>query len=235
MVVRAFSSRRNYGLKSALAAHLCVAFFAVVFGSWNAQAEKVDETQLNQFLQSELLHDLVNDALQHVPPVVFRKCPGLVSEGSTVTVVNPMSFDADGGPETGAWRMHIPVSGCGNDTSLNIVFSAKPGKYINYTVMLPGDTRADTTLQRDAVMYALAGAKLVAKDCETIEITNTKFDGFGLTKPPSPGPVAAEDSRPWQETWTLDGCGHRLDVPMQFAPDRHGTQIIQPGGVVERH
>jgi hypothetical protein len=149
-------------------------------------------------MQSRLLHDLVQGALQKVPPVVFQKCSGLVSDKTTLQVLKPMSFNADGGPKSGAWIVRIPVSGCGNDTTLNIHFSAQAGKNINYTVMLPGDTRADIPLQRDALMYASVGARRLTKDCEDIEIIDTKFDGFGLSKSPDPDAGAQDSKRPWR-------------------------------------
>jgi hypothetical protein len=234
MVARAFSVWRHCRFNHKLTAFLSVGLLAVSFGAANGETEKADQTRLNAFLQSNMMHELVNEAVQDVPPAVLRKCPGLVSNGSTMTVLEPMSFDSDGAPETGAWRVQVPVSGCGNDTTLNFFFSAKPGKNIHRTVALPGDTRADPALQRDAVMYAVVGANLVVKDCDDLEITNTKFDGFGLSKQPTSDRGADERSRPWRETWTLAGCGHRVDVPMQFAPDATGTQIIQPGGVIKQ-
>lgn len=30
------------------------------------------------------------------------------------------------------------------------------------------------------------------------------------------------------------GCGHTIDVPIDFVPDGKGTQVIQPAGATER-
>jgi hypothetical protein len=234
MVEPASSAWRYHSFKHKLPTLLCVALFAVGIGSARAEAESVDQAGLDAFMQSQLLHDLVHDALQHVPPAVFQTCPGLVSNETTLTVLKPISFDGDGGPKSGAWIVRIPVNGCGNDTTLNIHFSAQAGKKINYTVALPGDTRADIPLQRDALMYASAGAMRLTKDCEDVEITDTKFEGFGLSESPDPHTRGREDKQPWRETWTVTGCGHIVDVPMQFVPDATGTQIIQPDGATER-
>lgn len=136
--------------------------------------------------------------------------------------------------QMGLWRQSFPVSGCGNDTSLNFFFSAGADEKINTVVAIPGETIADLTLQRDGLIYANFGALLVAKDCKTFEVKNTRFEGFGIPNPPIADPGPDQHLRPWWETWTMTGCGRTIDVPLDFVPGEKGTQIIQPGGAVER-
>jgi hypothetical protein len=146
------------------------------------------------------------------------------------------SFAISGYPNAGVWKQTFPISGCGNDTILNIYFLAKADEKIDSITALPGTTAADLNLQNDAVMYARIGANIAVKDCELSKfiIKNTKFEGFGLSNPPTPDPGPGDRLRPWWETWTMTGCGRTVDVPMDFVPRDKGTQIIQPGGVVER-
>ncbi len=73
----------------------------------------------------------------------------------------------------------------------------------------------------------MTGPGLRAKDCKQFVITNTRFEGFGLRDPATPDPGEGAQFRPWWETWTLTGCGHSFDVPMNFTPDATGTQIVQ--------
>jgi hypothetical protein len=74
-----------------------------------------------------------------------------------------VSFGQSGYPNGGAWKQTFPVSGCGNDTILNLISSLAPTK-VNTAIGIPGTTLADPILQRDAVQYANIGSSLAAKD-----------------------------------------------------------------------
>lgn len=148
-------------------------------------------------------------------------------------MIRPVAFGGDGFPNAGLWKQAFPVSGCGNDTILNFYFAAGANEKINTIVGIPGSTAADLVLQRDAVMYAQIGAKGVVNDCNAFTVRNTRFEGFGFAKPKTPDPGPGSHFRPWWETWTMIGCGHIVDVPLDFQPDATGTQIIQPGGAIE--
>lgn len=199
-------------------------------------AQPISEPQLQTFTKSEFYKGLLNKILAKFPEAVFARCPTLVSKGSQVTVVQPVSFAASGYPNAGVWKQTFPISGCGNDTILNIYFLAKADEKIDSIASLPGTTAADLKLQNDAAMFARIGAHIAVKDCEGSKfiIKNTKFEGFGLSNPPTPDPGPGQRLRPWWETWTMTGCGRTLDVPVDFIPNDKGTQIVQPGGVVER-
>lgn len=205
-----------------------------IIAASNLQAQTAETARLQAFTRTPFYTSLLNRGLAAIPKTVFQRCPTLVSKGSQVTVIKPVSFGADGFPNAGSWRQRFPVSGCGNDTMLNLFFFAGGDEKINTVIGLPGTTAADLVLQRDGPMYAYVGAKLVAKDCKVFDVKNTKFEGFGLSKPPLPDPGPGKPRRPWRETWTVIGCGHTINVPMDFVPDEKGTQIIQPGGAVEQ-
>jgi hypothetical protein len=194
-------------------------------------AQTVDTNQLQAFTRTEFYKGLLNRALATIPETIFKRCPTLVSNGSRVIVGKPVSFAASGYPNTGAWKQTFLVSGCGNDSVLNIYFLARADEKIDTTIGLSGTTIADLTLQRDAITYAGIGARL--GDCKFV-VKNTKFEGFGLANPPTPDPGSGERFRPWWETWTLVGCNRTVDVPIDFVPNEKGTQIIQPGGAIER-
>jgi hypothetical protein len=198
------------------------------------RAQDLDTSRLQEFTRSNFYAGLLNRTLASIPPDVFKKCPTLVSNGSKVTILKPVAFGADGFPNAGTWMQSFPVSGCGNDTTLHIFFSAGIDKKINTVVGFPGGTVADLRLQRDAFVYAMIGVKGLAKDCNAFNVKNTRFEGFGVPTPPVPDPGPDKHLRPWRETWTMIGCGRTIDVPMDFIPrDTGGTQIIQPGGAVE--
>lgn len=200
--------------------------------SIRSQAQAPD-TKLQAFTRTNFYTGLINRALAPIPASVFKKCPTLVSKGSTVTVLRPASFGADGFPNAGVWKQSFPVSGCGNDTILNLYFSATADEKINTIIGVPGETRADLTLQRDALVYARIGAGLAAKDCKVFEPINSKFEGFGVSDSSIPDPGPTSRFRPWWETWSMTGCGHTIDLPLDFVPDKKGTQIFQRGKRIE--
>lgn len=197
-------------------------------------AQPAEARQLQAFTASDYYKDVLNHTFEAIPEPIFRRCSTLVSTGSRVTILKPVSFGTDGRPNAGLWRQDFPVSGCGNDTVLHLYFTAGADEKIRALIGVPGTTRGDLTLQRDALMYAKIGATHVVKDCKTFYVKNTKFEAFGLVKPATSDPGPAARFRPWWETWTLVGCDRTVDVPIDFVPDAKGTTIIQPGGAVGR-
>ena len=199
-------------------------------------AQTANQTQLQAFTSSGFYKGLLNKIFAKFPEAVFTRCPTLVSKGSQVIIVKPVSFAASGYPNAGVWKQTFPISGCGNDTILNIYFLAKADEKIDSITSFPGTTAADLELQNDAIVYARIGANLAVKDCEGSKfiVKNTKFEGFGLTNPPTPDPGPNRGPRPWWETWTMAGCGRTVELPMDFIPNEKGTQIVQPIGRVER-
>jgi hypothetical protein len=213
---------------------LCACLIASVIQPIASDAQTDGASPIQKFIKSDFYKGLVDRALAALPPAVFQRCPALVSEESRVTVLKAISFGADGWPNAGSWKQQFPVKGCGNDTLLNIYVSAGADEKLNTVVGIPGSTRADLTLQRDAVLYANTWASLVAKGCKSFDVTDTKFEGFGLSKPAATDSGPDNQFHPWHETWTLKGCGTPVDIPIDFVPDAKGTQVIRAGDVVER-
>lgn len=212
----------------------CLAVIVAVSAPIAAPAAADDAGRMQAFTRSDFYLDLAERAIAALPPEVFRKCPGLVSNGSKVTILKPVAFGAGGRPNAGSWLQSYPVSGCGNDTTLNFWFSATADENIHTLIGVPGSTHADPLLQRDARKYVDVGAAVVARGCKAFVVTNSRFEGFGLANPPTPDPGPGDRYRPWWETWTLVGCNRTIDVPIDFQPDAKGTLIIQPGGAALR-
>jgi hypothetical protein len=211
---------------------LLAALLAAVIPASASWAQTDEGMHLQRFTQSDFYKGVINRAIATVPPAVFQKCPSLVSTGSRVTVLKPVSFGQSGFPNAGLWKQSFPISGCGNDTVLNFYFSASADEKINTVIGIPGTTHADLTLGRDTLLYANMGAALIAKDCKSFVVKNTKFEGFGHAKAPIADPGPGKSPAPWWETWTMIGCDRTVDVPIEYAPDATGTQITQPGGAV---
>ena len=197
---------------------------AFVFAAVSSPAVAQDQTDAAKFQAfvrtSDVHKSLIGHALAELPLAVFRRCPSLVSKGSQVTILKPISFGPNGTPNAGVWREAFPVAGCGNDTMLNFYFSASGDEKINTTIGLPGATIADPILQRDAMTEAAAAAaKAEPKDCKSLIVVNTEFLGkVGEPLDGSKGP-------PWDELWTLSICEKKVQVTMHFIPDKTGTSI----------
>ena len=153
-----------------------------------------------------------------LPPAVFQRCSTLVSTGSQITVINPVTFASDGYPTGGLWKQSFPVSGCGNDTTINLYFRGQPDEKITSIVAIPGQTHADLILQRDAAVQLQLAIVLREKNCTDIAVKNSIFDGYAGGGKPSA-------RSPWTETWTAIACGHTFRIPLAFVPDATGTTV----------
>jgi hypothetical protein len=119
-----------------------------------SDAQAIDSTQLQAFTKSDFYQGLLKRIFAGIPETIFKRCPTLVSKGSQVIVAKPVAFAASGYPNAGSWKQSFPVSGCGNDTILNLYFFAKADEKIDSVFGLSGTTAADLTLQRDGILYA---------------------------------------------------------------------------------
>jgi hypothetical protein len=140
-----------------------------------------------------------------------------------VRVINPPAFDASGSPTSGQWRMVGHVEGCGEEKIMNVEYWFGSDGKMMMTQILPGTSIADLLLEKDAIFYArMAMTKLVPRDCNEMQILDTKFLQFdGGHQQTLPG----REDRPWTEEWTVRACGVKGAVPMHFIPDATGTTI----------
>ena len=197
---------------------------------FNADSQPMNGGTLEAFTRSSFYQGLLGNAFAAMPPALFQRCPTLVSNGSTVKVLRSVTFGTDGFPNSGLWKQSFPVSGCGNDTTLNLYFYATANEKINTIIGVPGNTISDLRLQRDAIFYAKMTARALLKDCGSLVPTNSAFIGYGLLNPAAPDPGPASLFRPWREDWTLVGCGHKVNEIVDFVPQQAGTAIIVPLG-----
>jgi hypothetical protein len=200
------------------------------------RAQTVDRDKFQKFLSSSSHQGLVDKAVASISKEVFQRCPELKSPPIKIHASKSIEFGPDGIPNAGSWWERLPVSGCGNDTILNIYFEvAAGGSKINSIVALPGTTRASIILQQDALKFAQLGFLKKVTNCNQFIVKNTNFEGFGSTTSPVLNLDAAAKSQSWRETWTAAGCSRTLDIPMEFFPDGVGTRIVQPiNGIIER-
>ncbi len=188
-------------------------------------AGPADRARLQAFTRSPAYLALLNRVVSGLPPEVYRRCPALVSNGSTVRLMKPVSFGPDGFPVAGSWKQSFPVSGCGADTTLNLFIEATAAGKLNTVVGMPGETQASPLLQHDAFPFARTSTLQLAPDCAAFRVANTRFDRFEAPLKPDRNPPIDPAARPWRETWTLAGCGKSYDVELSFVPQGPGTVI----------
>jgi hypothetical protein len=198
-----------------------IGVLAWTMSSFAGAEELADAAKFQAFVATSDMHKgLIAHALAELPTTIFQRCPSLVSKGSRVTVLKPISFGPSGVPNAGVWKESFPVAGCGNDTTLNFFFSASAEEKIWTTIGLPGATIADPILQKDAMTEAAAAAaKAGPKDCQSLTVINTEV----LRNVADP--LEGSKGSPWDELWTLILCATKAQVTMHFVPDKTGTTI----------
>ncbi|MGO9801970.1 MAG: hypothetical protein ACLPTM_10095 [Steroidobacteraceae bacterium] len=156
--------------------------------------------------------------------LVQNPCPGAqYSIEKKFVPYNALSVDDAGNVLGGAWKQTVDEQGCGVSRVLNVMLVAQGAGKLAAVPLLPGATRADPVLQKDAVRYAVQVTAAAPggrePDCTVGYVADTEYLGEeGETLPGAKG-------RPWKELWTLQSCTQRALVPMQFIPDATGTSI----------
>jgi hypothetical protein len=189
----------------------------------SARAQDNGAQQLQAFTKTQFYAGFLGHTFASLPTEILQRCPSLVSSGSQVTVIKQVTFAPDGYPNAGLWRQDFPVSACGNDTTLHLYFMATPDEKINSLTALSGSTHADLSLQGDAMILARRAVATARGQCQTFNVSDTHFDGYGSdASAEAPEPTGR---RSWRETWRLSGCGVHYVVNMLFTPDASGTAI----------
>lgn len=135
-------------------------------------------------------------------------------------IYHPPTFDGAGAMIGGAWKQAVGEKGCGVGRLLNVLAWVPKPKTLGTAPLLPGRTRADPQLQKDAVGFAVIATGGREANCNIGYVADTTF--LGQTG----APIAAGKGPPWREVWTLVTCTKKFEVPMQFIPDATGTTIV---------
>jgi hypothetical protein len=135
----------------------------------------------------------------------------------------PLTLDDSGNILAGAWKQIVDERGCAASRVLNVLVIAQGAGKLAVVPLLPGTTRTDPRLQKDAIPYAMQALVIARGSAEancTVEyVADTENLGEeGEALPGSKG-------RPWKELWTLQSCKQKALVPMRFTPDSTGTSI----------
>lgn len=191
---------------------------------------------INQPAHVEAVEGVIRGEAAQIP-----MCHPTRNLGRQLTAPGPVLFGANGQPSGGRWTEHLKVDGCSQSGIFSGVFNVmtfvdKSGE-IHTVGLLPGTTKADPLLQKDALAYVArafiaasghnpvpppAGCKL-----ETSHIIDTAFDGFSGA--PAVDVPPGRDPRPWRENWTLLACNVPFMLSLQFTPDANGVTFALVG------
>jgi hypothetical protein len=143
--------------------------------------------------------------------------------GKKFVPYKPTSFDSNGAIVDGAWKQIVEAEGCGQTRLLNVLISVSGPNQLSTMPLLPGNTHADATLQKDAVKYAVTALAATPggreANCPIGYVADTEY----LTQDKDVLPGAKGPA--WRELWTLASCTQKMLVPMHFIPDTTGTTI----------
>jgi len=191
---------------------------AVLLGFAPALAQ--DNSLMQAIYADQAMQQHVIEAAKHAPVVVNNPCPSahFTVTGKAIVFVLP-ERDSAGSIRKGAWKEEVRQEGCGQDRILNVLGVVQGPGTLGTVPLLPGNTRGDPQLQKDAVQYAMIAAGASGKDCAQGYVENTEFTDQGDK------PVAGGKGPPWRELWTVIACGRKAQVTMRFIPDATGTTI----------
>ena len=167
------------------------------------------EPAMEAYIKSAQRQSEMAATVRKMIPVVAGECKAAKAAGPTRTqVYKPLTFDRSGQPIAGVFREIVPLDLCGETVELNILATAKPTGAVERINLLPGSSKADPILQKDALQSAYVAAS-AGKRCTPFAVRNT---AAGEKQP---------DGR-WDETWDLLVCGERVPVSLTFVPTQEG-------------
>ncbi|WP_189046410.1 hypothetical protein [Aliidongia dinghuensis] len=132
-----------------------------------------------------------------------------------VDLYRPPQFDGGGRIIHGLWREQVLAEGCGTMELLNIFSLATASGEPELLGGLPGTTRADLVIQKQALPLAAKGLPPEAAQCRDVHVVDT------VLAPDAP----ADRHMPWHETWTVLACDKAYPVPLNFTPSSDGATI----------
>jgi len=125
---------------------------------------------------------------------------------------------SDGNLVNATWVEMVPGTACGTPRRYRALVLIRAGK-ATVAPILPGESIASPQLENDAQAPLIAATvAFVPKGSKCpVDVLDTTLSG----------PAPSQPKQPWLETWLVQTCGKRLNVPIQFVPDvvGEGTSI----------
>lgn len=141
----------------------------------------------------------------------------------SIGLLQPIEFpDNAQHPAKGIWRLGYLLNRCGEAKRYNTIFAARDnGEPPTAKQFYPGASNAGPALIRDAMMAALARARIQGDfpdTCSSYDVADM------VVTVPSHDVVQGTETyhRIWEETWSFNFCGRSSNVEMMFVPDKVG-------------
>ena len=208
--------------RSSVKRNLCTVTVLFMGFALSAKADPIPMSpELKAFLDRPEQQQALASMMRQQWRMAGENCSSPKLQGLLVLVETAPTFDSNGEPTSGEWRVVSHIEGCGEKRVFNLEYLFTPDGQMKRIALLPGTTAANLKLQHDALTYAAMGmAKIAPKECKDMKCTDTKFIGFDDTNSPAPS-----GKRPWTEEWTVRACGVTGIVTMHFTPDANATGV----------
>jgi hypothetical protein len=178
-----------------------------------------DQANFSRLLNDPMERQHVIDAAGRSAVVINNPCPSAqFTVSNRVVIYRAPTFEPDGTLGSGSWKQEVNQRGCGTERVLNVLVFVGGGKGLSTAPILPGTTRADPQLQKDAVAHAVEASGGREEHCQAGYVSDTRFVDQEA--------VAGQQAGPWREVWTLTSCTRMAQVPLRFIPDQNGTTIV---------
>jgi len=205
-----------------------LALFAVS-PSFGPQAQEPSSIATTR--QDPRFHSLLEQQFLAYEASLTTHCKDIHPDWTRATphLYGPVQVDKDGYPFNATWAEQVPGTACGQPRRFRAMVLVRGGK-LDTESMLPGDSETSAQLEsdvRDPLLGAAEGFSRDIKPSCSIDVLDTHVV-VGSFAPPAP----------WQETWLVNICGHRLNIPITFIPDAKGPGTsfsISSARITEAH
>ena len=96
--------------------------------------------------------------------------------------------------------------------------------YLGVKLPVQGETISDPRVQSSVISYVYTKVARANKGCRELSLIDTKL----VQKPTNVtyNKYGRQISGSWQEEWTVDACGQKVTIPVNFELSRAGTRYI---------
>ncbi len=191
-----------------------ILFATIFFALFALSAQSQEPPSIAAAQKDPRFHALVEQQFLIYEASLATHCKNIRPDWSRAHahIYGSVELDKDGYPYKAAWAEQVPGTACGEPRRFRAMILVRNGK-LDTAHMLPGDSETSAVLENDVRDPLLGAAEGFARDIKptcAVDVLDTHI--LGNTVP----------TGPWEEVWLVNICGHRLNVPITFLPDKTG-------------